>query len=144
MIPVNREEGHLIVAAIRILSHREGAPPQLEPIAELLDWPPESVRLKAAALVEQGILRRIDSAWQSHLEVGDHLKLEDLPAAETETGLDAELADFDRRKQAEADRIDRMFADGTLADEKRRKLDEMGEGLFDTPPDKPKNPFGDG
>ena len=58
---------------------------------------PEAAHLKVASMIELGILKQIESAWKMHLEVGDYLKLEELPAAADESTMDLELADFDKR-----------------------------------------------
>jgi hypothetical protein len=143
MIAVNREDGHLLVAAVRVLACRDQSPPDMDQVAELLRLAPEVVRLKAVALIEAGILKQIESAWKMHLEVADHTLLESLPAAEDESTMDVELADFDKRKKEEAERMDQMFSDGTLAKERQAKLDEMDHDLFSDKPEKPANPFGD-
>ena len=83
----------------------------------------------------------VDSAFETHLEIRDHRRVDDL-GEERQEGLADDLADFDRRKQAEAEKMARLFADGTFQDERRRKLDQMDEDLR-AMPRKPKNPFGD-
>lgn len=143
MASVTREEGHLIVAAIRVLSHREGAPPGFDETAELLRMQPEALRLKVAELEEAGVVVRVQSAWDVHLEVGDHLGLEELDPEEKTAAMDEQLAEFDRRKQQEADRMSRLFADGEHEKRRREKMQEMDKGLFDYRKKKPEDPFGE-
>ena len=142
MAAVTREEGHLVVAAVRLLVHRDGAPPTPEQAAELLGWPPEQLRLKASALQELGVLHIVTSAYENHLEIRDHLKLEELEA-DRGTAIGDELADFDRRKREEAERMSRLFADGEPDKQREDRLRGMDEGLLKFERGKPRNPFGD-
>ncbi len=137
----DRHDAHLLLAAVRVLTHRGGRSPRPEDVAELLEWPASTVRLHASSLVELGALVQVESAFETHLEVADHLRVEDLPEREKEAIAD-DLADFDRRKQEEADRMARLFDDGTFAEKRRRKLEEMDRELRDFPR-KPRNPFDD-
>ena len=70
----------------------------------------------------------VESAFDTHLEIGDHLKVEDL-AAETATEMSADLAAFDRKKAEEADRMAHLFDDGEFERRRREKLDRMGADL---------------
>ncbi len=129
MAHVTREDGHLVVAAIRVLAHRDGTPPALDAVAELLGMPPEALRVKLIELQRRGIVAQVESAYALHLEVRDHLALEDLePEAQT-TAIDDELADFDRRKREEADRMAHLFDSGEHDREQGRKLEKMDSGL---------------
>jgi hypothetical protein len=141
MTTLDRRDAHLVLAAIRVLSHRLGRSPRPDEAAELLELPEASVRLRAVALQDLGAVTLVESAFETHLEIRDHLKVEELPEESAED-LAGDLADFDRRKQEEAEKMARLFEDGTFADEKRRKLDQMDED-FRSLPKKPRNPFGD-
>ena len=141
MAHITREEGHLIVAAIRILSHREGTLPGYDETAEMLRMQPETLRMKVSELETAGVLMRVESAWDVHLEIRDHLLLEELePEAQT-AAMEDELAAFDLRKQEEAERMSRLFSDGDHEKRLREKIDEMDDGLFRHQRGKPANPF---
>ena len=142
MTHMTRNEGHLIVAAIRVLVHREGRPPEPQEVAELLDLPEASVRLQVAQLAELGSVILVESAYATHLEIADVLLLEDLPAEEA-AAITSDLADFDRRKQAEAEKMARMFEDGEHDKRRAEKHDKMGKELFEFKQQKKPNPFGD-
>jgi len=86
-------------------------------------------------------VKLVESAFETHLEVGDHLRVEDLPEIREEA-LAGDLADFDRRKQAEAEKMARLFEDGTFEEKRREKLTQMDRDLRAFPK-KPRNPFGD-
>jgi len=138
-----RERARLLLAAIRVLAFREEAPPAPEAVAELLAQPPEMVRLEVTRLGELGILRLVRSAYATHLEVADEEGIAGLPERESGPALDDALADFQRRKQQEAERMHQLFQDGEHERRKRGKLQEMDEGLQSYRKRKPRNPFED-
>ena len=141
MTSLDRRDAHLVLAAIRVLSHRLERSPRPDEVAELLELPEASVRLRAVALQELGAVIMVESAFETHLEIRDYLKVEELPQ-ESADDLAGDLAAFDQRKQDEAEKMARLFEDGTFADEKRRKLDQMDED-FRSLPKKLRNPFWD-
>jgi hypothetical protein len=140
---VTQEEGHLMVAAIRILSHRNSCPPAIEDVAELLNWQPEIARIKAVALHDVGVLRLVDNAYDHHLEVDDHHGLDALTPDAKTTAMDEALAEFDHKKHEEQEKMANLFEDDDHKRRHQERMDEMDGGLFDFQKDKPKNPFGD-
>lgn len=143
MASVTREEGHLIVAAVRVLGHREGRAPRPEEVAALLGMPPELLRLRMRALADAGILAVVESAFDTHLEIRDHRGLDDLEEGERSRALDEDLADFERRKEEEADRMSRLFDAGDHERRQQERIRKMDEELRDFRQRKPRNPFGD-
>ncbi len=57
--------------------------------------------------------------------------------------MDEALADFDRRKHEEHERMERLFDDGDHEKKRRERIKEMEGGLFGGEREKPRNPFGD-
>ncbi len=99
-------EGHLLVAAVRILEHRNGAPPALDQLSELLGFTAEQTGLTSRRLRDAGIIKQVEGAFGDRWAVHDHLKLEELPR-DTEAGqLDTELRKF----QSERDKIAQKVA----------------------------------
>ena len=141
MSELERPQAHLLLAAIRVLGHQQGRPPRPDEVAELLAWPEATVRLQVERLRQLGALSLVESAYATHLEIRDHLSVESLPETISETLAD-DLADFDRRKQAEAQKMAQLFDDGTFTRERQAKLDRMDAGLRQRPV-KPRNPFAD-
>ncbi len=139
MSKLDRRDAHLILAAVRILTHRHGRSPRPGDVAEMLDWPEATIRLQATRLQELGALTLVESAFETHLEVRDHLRVEDLPESSQEALAD-DLAAFDRRKQEEAEKMAQLFDDGTFQQERQARLDRMDAGLRERPR-KPRNPF---
>jgi hypothetical protein len=137
----SREEGHLIVAAIRLLQYRESRSPRPEEVAELLDWPAAALRVHLVALQKDGVVALVDSAFDTHVEIRDHLKLEELEPAAEASDLEAELADFGRRKQEESERMGRLFSEGEPARRQAERLKKMEKELHDFHKRKPRDPF---
>ncbi len=143
MSAISRQEGHLIVAAVRVLSHREGRPPRPEEVAALLQLAPEALRLRMALLADAGVLAVVESAFDVHLEVRDHLRLEELPADEQRLAMDEEIADFARRQQEQADKMARLFDEGDHKRRQEERLRRMDEELRGFRQRRPRNPFGE-
>jgi hypothetical protein len=142
MASLTRSDGHLIVAAVRVLTHTLQRSPEPEEIAALLALPAAAVRVQIVALTDLGILAMVASAFATHVEVRDYVALEELPATD-ESELAEELADFDRRKQAETAKMSQLFADGEHERRRADKLDKMNKDLRAFRERKPPNPFDD-
>jgi len=124
-----------------VLAHREERPPRPEEVAALLGMAPEVLRLRMVALAEAGVLAVVESAFDTHLEVRDHLLLEGLEGDEQSRALDEDLADFDRRQQEQAEKMSRLFAEGDHERRQAERLRRMDDDLRDFQQRKPRNPF---
>lgn len=82
------------------------------------------------------------SAYENHLEIRDHLLLEQLEQ-EQGTAMSEAMAEFEQRKREEAERMSRLFADGDQERRQQDRLRGMDEGLLKFERGKPRNPFGD-
>ena len=96
------EDGHLVVGAVRVLTHRAAKPPTPEDVAHLLGIAPDFARNLVRALGEEGILRVVENPFEIRVEIGDYLKLEDLPRESDAPSIQNELDDFMKRKKKEA------------------------------------------
>ncbi len=140
MTRISQQDAHLLLAAIRVQAHRLGRPPRPAEVAELLDLPEATIRLHAAALQELGAATLVESAFDTHLEIRNHLVVEDLES-ERADAMAADLAEFGRRKQEESEKMARLFEGGEFEKRRRDKLDRMDQELGSLPK-KPRNPFG--
>ena len=75
----DRQQAHLIVAAVRVLSHREARPPSSIEVADLLEMSPELTQVVVRQIVELGILNEVADAYEARLEVADLTGAIDLP-----------------------------------------------------------------
>lgn len=111
--------GHLVVAAVRLLTHRQGAPPSVESVAEALDFSLEQAGLVCARLEELGIIERVEGGFGNRLFVRDHARLETLPdEAQTPAMADA-IRKFQQERQDLTRKVDAIKAEQA---EKRKAL----------------------
>lgn len=142
MIKMNRREAHLLLAAIRVLDHRNQRPPTPAEIAELLEFSESQVRLQMAILHDMGAAALVDSAYETHAEIRNHLLVDNLEDGEG-PAISEDLAAFDRMKEEEAEKMAHLFDSGEHEQKRKKKLDDMDAQLKDYRRQKPVNPFGD-
>ena len=85
---------HLFVAAVRVLDHRDGAPPPVESVCELLNYSNEKGSYLLNRLKELGIVETVESGFNDRIVVANHLAIEDLPRDAEESRLEQELKKF--------------------------------------------------
>ncbi len=122
-------QGHLVVAAVRVLAHRHERPPTIEEIAELTGVSDEIIGLLVRSLAGLNIVRTITSPFETRVEITDHIGLEELPADEEASAFAGEVDAFHEeytKKQAE---LQRIFSSGKHEEEKKKKLREMEDEL---------------
>lgn len=125
----SRDEGLLLVAAVRVQSHRDGRPPQLDDVANLLAMPHELLRVLVIALEDRGILKQLTNAFETRLEIVDADAVEKLPPAGGGPRLGAELDDFRKAFQAKQDDLKKTFGAEALQRKTDDKMDKMAEQL---------------
>jgi hypothetical protein len=113
------EESHLLVAAVRVLSHRDGRSPTPEEVAGLLKISTEKAYILVHELRRRQILRVLESPFELRLDVGDPLPLEQLPRGATGPSIKGELEEFYSREKEKKAEMERMFLGGEA--DKRRK-----------------------
>jgi hypothetical protein len=96
---------HLFVAAVRVLDHRDGAPPALETVCRLLDFSDEKGSYLLNRLKELGILDTVKSGFNDRIVVGNHLAVEDLPREAEESRLEQELKKFKQGKNVMQEKV---------------------------------------
>ena len=99
-------EGHLFVAAIRILEHRNQAPPALDQISEMLGFSAEQAGLISRRLQQQGIIELVESAYGDRWAVADHMQLETLPREVESSQLDDELKKFQAQRNKISQKVE--------------------------------------
>lgn len=100
------QEGHLFVAAIRLLEHKNGTPPALEELSALLDLSVEQTGLISRRLVDAGIIKIVESAFGDRWGIDDHLKIEALPKEAATNQMDDALKQFKAEKSKMAQKIE--------------------------------------
>jgi hypothetical protein len=96
---------HLFVAAVRVLDHRDGAPPSLEAVCRLLDYSDEKGSYLLNRFLEQGVVDTVKSGFNDRIIVGNHLAIEDLPRDTEESRLEQELKKFKKGRDAMEEKV---------------------------------------
>ncbi len=139
---LTRNEAHLVVAAIRVLDHQLDRPPTPLEIADLLSRSESAVRLQLIALADLNIVLMVESAYETHAEVKKHLLMEELDE-DSGPEISEDLAAFDREKEAEAERMAKLFESGEHEKKRQDQHARMDQELADFKNRKPINPFGE-
>jgi len=69
---------HLVVAAIRIFTHKNSRQPSMDEICRTLSFSLEQGNLICNKLRSMGIIDMVEGAFGNHLFIKDHLKIEEI------------------------------------------------------------------
>jgi hypothetical protein len=123
------EDGHLVVAAARVLARRANKPPTPEQIAELLGLPPDFVGTLVVMLGEEGILMVVENPFEIHVEVADYVKLEDLPREANGPTMRDELNTFIQKKHEEYVATEKMLSLDEVEKKQKAKMSKLEEEM---------------
>lgn len=123
------EDGHLVVAAVRVLSHKASKPPTPEAIADLIGLPHEFARSLVVALGDEGILRVIENPFEIRAEIGDYMKLEELPKQSDAPTIKDEIEDFVKRRKKAVEETEKMLNLDEIEKKKRKKLSKLEDEM---------------
>jgi len=123
------EDGHLVVAAARVLANRANKPPTPEQIAELLGQPPDFVRTLVVTLGEEGILRVVENPFEIRVEVADYVKLEGLPREADGPTMRDELDTFIQKKHDEYEATERMLSMDEIEKKQKTKMSKLEDEM---------------
>ena len=90
---------HLVVAAIRILEHRNSASPSIDEVCRTISFSLEQGNFICRKLNEINIIDIVEGAFGTKLFIKDHLLLEEIPKGATEDNLEKELKKFHESKK---------------------------------------------
>lgn len=103
------EQGHLFVAALRLLFHKNKRPPSVGEISEFLGIAPELGHHLCNQLEKIGVLEVVDAAFEERVYLRDHLKLEDLPREEKGSSLEMELKQLKEQMELKHQELERLM-----------------------------------
>ena len=90
---------HLVVAAIRVLTHQKSAPPSIETVCQALSFSLEHGNFICNKLAETEVIEIVEGAHGIRLFIKDHLKIEEIPKGDQVSSLEDDLKKFqDSRK----------------------------------------------
>jgi hypothetical protein len=101
---------HLVVAAIRIFTHKNSKHPSLNEVCKTLSFSLEQGNLICKKLKELGIIDVVEGAFENHLFIKDHLKIEEIPRDKKEDKLEEALKKFKDSKKDFSKKIESFQA----------------------------------
>lgn len=99
---------HLIVSAVRVLSHTGVEAPSVEDVCGLLTLSLEQGHMLCKKLQDLGIIEMVEGPFGLRLFVRDHLKIEEIPRDETGNSLRDEVEKFQSSRKDFKDRIEKF------------------------------------
>jgi hypothetical protein len=133
-------KAHLVVSAIRVLEHRQSAPPSIEEVCRMIEYTLEQGHMICRKLKELGIIDIVEGTYGTRLSVKNHLAIEEIPRGIQESHLDKELKAFQTtRKDGTKEREIESFK--AKQEEKKKALfAEIEKKLKDNLEQKPSLP----
>ena len=87
------------MAAIRVFTHQHSRQPSIDEICRILSFSSEQGNLICKKLKDAGIVDVVEGAFENHLFIKDHLKIEEIQRDKKEDKLEDALKKFkDSRK----------------------------------------------
>lgn len=123
------EDGHLIVAAVRVLCHRNPKPPTPQDLADLLGLPVEFARSLVVSLGDLGVLRVMENPFEIRVELGDHTLLENLTREADAPSIKTELDTFLERKKREVEETEKMLSLDEIEKRKKEKISKLEDEM---------------
>ena len=118
---------HLVVAAIRIFTHKNSKHPSLNEICKTLSFSLEQGNLVCKKLKDLGIIDVVEGAFENHLFIKDHLKIEEIPRDKKEDKLEDALKKFKDSKKDFSKKIESFQA--KQAEKQKALFAELEEKL---------------
>lgn len=104
-------KAHLVVAAIRILEHKDTVSSSIEKVCEMISFSLEHGNLICKKLDEIGIIELVEGTYGTMLFVKDHLKIEEIPRGIEESRLEEEIKKFRNDKKGLSKKIELFKAE---------------------------------
>ena len=118
---------HLVVAAIRIFTHKNSKQPSMAEICKTLSFSLEQGNLICKKLKDLGIIDVVEGAFENHLFIKNHLKIEDIPTDKKEDKLEEALKKFKDSKKDFSKKIESFQA--KQAEKQKALFAELEEKL---------------
>ena len=124
---------HLIASAVRILEHRNGRPPSIEEVCDILSFTSEQSYIYLNRLSDLGVIEVVEGNFGTRIFLRDHLKIEEIPKDSKESGLGDAIKEFQDSRKKMSDKIASIQADqakkkkdlfAELENQLKKKLDK--------------------
>jgi hypothetical protein len=90
---------HLVVAAIRILTHKNSTSPSIDQVCRTLSFSLEQGNLICKKLKKIGIIEVVEGAFGNRLFIKNHMKIEEIPKGKKEDKLEEALKKFQNSRK---------------------------------------------
>jgi DNA-binding MarR family transcriptional regulator len=120
-------QGHLIVAAIRVLTHLGKRPPTEEEIAAHLGISREIALHILRGLEARGIVRTLKNPFDVRYDIADHRLIESLPLEAKGPDMGREIEDFHKKSEDRQKQIEQMMRDADPERKNREKVSKIEE-----------------
>ena len=90
---------HLVVAAIRILTHKNSTPPSIDQVCRTISFSLEQGNLICKKLKKIGIIEVVEGAFGNRLFIKNHMKIEEIPKGKKEDKLEEALKKFQNSRK---------------------------------------------
>ena len=104
---------HLVVAAIRVLTHQQSAPPSIDTVCQALSFSLEQGNFICNKLAETEAIEIVEGAYGTRLFIKDHLKIEDIPKGDKVSSLEDDLKKFQNSRKGFTKKIESFQAKQT-------------------------------
>lgn len=112
-------EGHLAVAAVRVLEHQKNMPPSVEDVGALLSVSREQAYRMCNKLNDLGIIKILEGPFGNKIDIRDHGRLEEIPREDLSPGMEAELEKFRQQRKGISEKVETIKAE---REEKKKNL----------------------
>jgi hypothetical protein len=102
---------HLVVAAIRILTHQNSTPPSMDQVCRIISFSPEQGNFICKKLKEVGVVDVVEGGFGTRLFIKNHLKIEEFPKAKKEDTLEKSLKAFQNSRKDFTQKIESFQAE---------------------------------
>ena len=92
-------DAHLVVAAIRVLTHQNSTPPSMDQVCRIISFSLEQGNFICKKLKEIGIVDVVEGGFGTRLFIKNHLKIEEIPRGKKEDKLGDALKEFQNSKK---------------------------------------------
>ena len=102
---------HLLVAAIRVLSHQNKFPPSVDSLGTALSFSLEECHYLCRKLEKMGVIDIVEGAFGTKLFIKNHMELESIPLDEKDTKLKDDIEKFITTKKDYTKEIESIKAE---------------------------------
>ena len=121
------DDGHLLVAAIRVLTHKNGRPPTVEECADLVGFSREVAHALVRRLEAYGAVRAVETPFEARVVIESHAALEAIPRDAAGPSVASEFESFRERTKEKQKELDKLFGEGSLEKKKQERVSSLEE-----------------